>query len=269
MSRRMMTAFACAVLVMAAAVTAAAQTTDPTADEAGAAAEPTSAIKRISISLFGGYNSGGTFYELPEMDERAQLAENSNLVYLFDGTTENIGEELTADGLTAPKKEIDSGNTYGGKIGFYLSDSFHVDLVGSISKGDAQLTALRLDDWEPVGRELLDVDEKFTMYMGGIGLTYDAHNLKILGLTPYFGLGLGGVINRFDTLEDKTSLYFQFIGGLSHPLFSSDFWLDVGMRATTFSFETEEQEYSEQFTNVQLTAGLTLLFDVKPIYDWD
>jgi len=268
MSRRILAAIVCTLMIMVVAIPGICQNSYDTADETGDSTEPTSKIKRISISLFGGLNSGGKFYDLPILDERAQLYENSNIVYLFNGETLNLGEELTVDGLTAPRKEIKSGNTYAAKVGFYLSDSFHFDLVGSLSRGDAELSAVRLEDWEPVGREILDVDENFTIYMGGLGLTYDAHNLKTIGLTPYFGLGLGGVINRFDTLEDKTSLYFQVFGGVSRPI-ASDFWLDVGVRASSYSFETEEQEYSEQFTNIQVTAGLTFLFDVKPIYDWD
>ncbi len=267
MNRRFLTALFCIAVMTLPTVGALAQAADA---EQGAeqTEENTSMIKRMSIAFFGGYNSGDTYFQLPIMDERAQLAEHSNLVYMYDGTTFDIGNELTANGLTAPEKKIDSGNTYGAKIGFYLSDNFHIDIGGSISKGEAKLTALKLEDWEPQERILLSSDDKFTLYMGGMELIYDLHNMKILGLTPYFGLGLGGVINRFDVLEDQTSLYFQFLGGLSRPITDS-IGVDVGLRAATYSFQTDDQEYSEQVTNLQLTGGITFLFDVKPIHDLD
>ena len=267
MSRRLLTGIFCIGLIAFAQVPALAQ--QPTAEaEAPAAEEPESAIKRISLSAFGGYYSGNTFLEFLEMDPRAQLEAETNIVYLFDGTTLNIGEELTPNGIGAPKKEIESGQTYGFRVGFFLSESFHFDLVGSISKARAALTVLQYEDNLPAGRIEVDADEDFTSYMGGFSMTYDAHQLKILGLSPYFGFGLGGIINRFEVLEDKTALYFQFISGLSLAL-NNTITVDAGLRATTYSFETEELEYSKQVTDLTAVAGLTFLFDVAPVHDYD
>ena len=109
------------------------------------------------------------------------------------------------------------------------------------------------------------VDPNFKSYMGGISVSYDANALRMFGLTPYFGMGFGGIINRFTVLEDKTALYFHLFGGLDLPLTRS---LHVNTRfsGTTFSFPTEEVTYSEQVTTMTATLGLTLHFDVKPIY---
>ena len=107
MSRRILAALVCTLMIMVVAVPGICQNPSDTADETGDSTEPTSKIKRISISLFGGLNSGGTFYDLPILDERAQLYENSNIVYLFNGETLNLGEELTVDGLTATVQVTD------------------------------------------------------------------------------------------------------------------------------------------------------------------
>lgn len=256
-------------------------------DEAPAEEEElTSAIKKIALSIEGGWYSGTTFLSLPAVDARAQLAEGSNFVTLFNGEELDLGIEREINDLDGPEKRILSGDAFGGRIGFYLSDAFHIDLTGSYSSGRATISMLRFEDSEQQerveGDELLTwvrnlpkyqsqaisggfTDDGFKSYMFGFGLAYDAYPIRTLGVVPYFGTGFGGVINRFTTLEDKTALYFRLYGGLMLPLGDSA-QLSFRAAATTYSFATEEVGYAEQVTSATLNLGLTWFFDVKPIY---
>ena len=246
--------------------------------------ELTSRVKTISISFSGGHYSGTTFLDLPVVDQRAQLADGSNHVTLFNGESLDLGDSRPENGFDAPAKEIEPGEFYGMNISFYLSDSFHIDLNASYSRSRATLAMDRFEDdvfIERVYGEDLDswyegfydqttysggsVDPSFKSYMGGISVSYDADTLKLFGLTPYFGMGFGGILNRFTVLEDKTALYFHLFSGLDLPLTRS-IHVNTRFAATTFAFPTEEVAYSEQVTTMTATLGLTLHFDVKPIY---
>lgn len=245
----------------------------PVLAQDGAAADeelPTSAIKRIAISFGGGTYSGAEYFALPSLDENAQVADGSNVVTLFDGTEINLGTELPENGFGAPRKEIEAGRIFQARVGFYLNESFHIDLAGALALSEARLSLLQYVNGEDAGRisgteEEGYLDTGFKAYHGGVQLGYDAHALRKLGLTPGFGMGFGGVINRFSTLEDKTALYFQLYTELSRELFGS-----VSVRgrytATTFSMATEEVDYGKQVTTHNLTLGLTWMFDAKPIY---
>jgi len=254
-SKRLMMLMAVSIACLAAA-TASAQT-DTEAETEPPLEELTSRVKNISISFSGGYYSGTTYLNLPIIDERAQLADGSNTVTLFNSEELNLGTERPTNGFDAPVKQIDPGEIYRLNIGFYLSDSFHIDLNASYSRAKAVLSMARFEDdlfIERVYGQELDQwyegfynetrfaggseDSNFKSYMGGINLSYDAHALKILWLTPYFGTGFGGIINRFSVLEDKTALYFQLIGGLALPLGES-LRVNAQFSATTFAFPTE------------------------------
>ena len=246
--------------------------------------ELTSRVKKISISFNGGYYSGTTFLDLPVVDQRAQLADGSNHVTLFNGESLNLGDSRPENGFDAPMKEIETGEVFGVNIGFYMSDSFHLDLNASYSRSRAILSMARFQDdvlVERVYGEDLDawyegfydetsyaggsVDESFKSYMGGISVSYDAGNLKTFGMTPFFGMGFGGIINRFTVLEDKTALYFHLFWGLDVPLTRS-IHVNTRISATTFAFQTEEVTYAEQVNTMTASIGLTLHFDVKPIH---
>ena len=271
------------VLLVLSAVTGALAQIEPPAEETEE--ELTSAIKKISIGFSGGYYSGLTYLELPVIDNRAQIAEGANAVTLFNGEVLDLGIERPANGFDAPIKEVVSDLSYSMCIGFYLSDVFHVNLNTSYTRSRAVLSMMRFEDELPAGRVFgndLDTwyeefydnsdvlvggneDTGFKSYMGGFSLAYDASTLKIFGLTPYFGTGFGGVINRFTVLEDKTALYFQLFSGFDLAM-SSNLHINARITATTFSFQTEEVGYKEQVTPLTGQFGLTWLFDVKPIH---
>ncbi len=256
---------------MAALLVAACVTAQTTGDQEQQEPQYTSSIKKISLSFGGGYYSGDTYYELPPMSERAQVADHTFDITLFNGTILPMGTGThdNPNGLSAPRKEIDAGSTFYGDVGFYLSDEFHIDLRFAVSRGDAILSLERIEDGEPTGERVYGTEEEgwvdtgFKSYMAGMDLTYDTRQLAFLGLTPYFGFGIGGVINSFTALEDKTGLYFNLYGGLLRPL-GRGLQLDARLSAATYPFETEEVNYSQQVTMMTATIGLTKVFDVKP-----
>ncbi len=255
-------------------------------EDTGAAAgpEPESAIKKISISIGGGYFSGTTFFELPALDLRAQVAPGSNTVTLFNGQELDLGIQRRPNCLDAPIKKIVPGEAFNLRLGFYVSEDFHLDLFGSYVKSKAELSLLRYEDGLAVDRVEADElqhwtdelyqsqgieggfrDEDFRSFTGGANLVYDARAVRMLGLTPQFGTGFGGIINRFSTLEDKTALYFQLFGGLLLPL-GDNLRVDLRGTATTFSFSTEEVTYAQQVTTFVGSVGVTWLFDVSPVH---
>lgn len=251
--------------VLTAALAATAQE-EPAAEPA----EPTSAIKKVAISFSGGSYSGATFFQLPVQDDRAAIEQGSHFVTLYNGEEVELPDGLTPNRLDAPRKEIESGQFFEGRIGFYLDDSFHIDLMAGLALSEANLSLVEIEDGMILGRITGTEaegyrDGGFSSYMGGVQLGYDGHALKTLGVTPNFGMGLGGVINRFTVLEDKTALFFQLFGELSVPI-KSGLLAKGRVTATSYSFQTEEVTYTEQLTTTTLTLGFTWLFDVHPVY---
>jgi hypothetical protein len=99
-------------------------------------------VKAYSISLYGGYFSGDTFFELPPVDdERTFVEQGTNRVMGYDGEWLPLDPEL----WDAPRKTITSGYTVGGTIGVFLSDLFHFDLDFSYSKTTATTTPMATD----------------------------------------------------------------------------------------------------------------------------
>ena len=234
--------------------------------------ERTSSIKKISLSFGGGYYSGDTYYELPPMSDRAQVEAHSFDITLFNGQILDMGTGVHdfPNGWSAPRKEIDSGTAFQGAVGFYLSDAFHIDLRVQYATSKAILSVEQMRDGQPTGERIYGseadgwVDSDFKSYTGGMDLTYDLYQLQVMGLTPYAGFGIGGVINSFSVLEDKTGLYFNLFGGFLKPL-GNGFQLNARLSAATYPFETEEVHYTTQVTMLSATIGLTKVFDVHPI----
>ena len=168
------------------------------------------------------------------------------------------------DKVADAHRSLESGTTIGGRVGFYLSDEFHLDLVASVTSSKAVTSFLNSDPRNAGNfREQLDEDTGFTSYMGGGNLMYDVRSMRILGLMPFAGAGIGGIINRFSQLPDKTALYFQLTGGFIYHI-NDSVRLNTRFTATTFSFETEELIYAEQVTYASISMGLTWMIDVTP-----
>lgn len=231
-------------------------------------------LKRITLSVYGGSFSGGKFLELPRPWERTMVAEGSDELYQYDGTLFQNEEYLPMiqkryykTQFFAPIKKIEPGTMFGGRIGFYLSEEFHLDIRLSFAKSKAT-TSLLYDNPadfqmpEPT-RLIVDEDKNFKSFLIGTDLSYDLRTLKMFGVTPFIGCGFGGIINRFSYLEDKTALYFQGNLGVAANL-SSDVQLSALYMATTFSFTREELFYGKQVTYGMAAAQLTYVIDMIP-----
>jgi len=223
-------------------------------------------VKSYSLSFFGGNFSGATYLDLPTLGDRTVLTEGAGDILAYDGTV--LAESRDMRHFTAAQKEIKSGTGFGGRLGIYISDNFHLDLAASYAQGDAVTSMLYSEDRDnlaesPWVRQELDRDEGFKVYKGGLALTYDAQPATVFGLTPQLGFGLGGVINRFSVLEDKTALYLEGNFGLNARVFHN---FDIGGRVdvATFAFEVDELGYSNMVSYTTFSVGATWHIDVLP-----
>lgn len=220
-------------------------------------------LKKVSLALYGGTFSGGTFFDLPTTGPRTRFEEGSVPVYRYDGLPFTT---LNSRFYSAPRKEIESSTQLGGKIGFYLSDQFHLDLQLAMAASKATTSYLYADPHTleaDTARVQVDEDPGFKALMGGAGLAFDATSLSFAGITPVAGCAFGGIINRFSHLEDKTALYFQVGLGFYHD-FGSKIRLSTQFAATTFSFAREELQYGKQVTYTSLSLGVAYLVDMIP-----
>jgi hypothetical protein len=278
MMRLVLVAFLCALVAAGWIPTAAAQdepesATEPTTSgRTSPAEEPTDeeeplayedfTVKAYSLSFYGGRYSGGTFLDLPPIDnDRTFVEEGSDRVMGYDGNWLPLDPNL----YDAPQKEIQPGPSFGGALGVYLSDAFHIDLTASYSQGKAVTTVRNksAEDPENYFREQVDEDDGFSVLMGGANLVYDGNDFRIFGARPFVGIGVGGVINSFTVLDDATGLYFRGIGGLKIDLISSLSLLGQ-FEVTTFSFSRDELTYAKQMTYTQAFVGLSYFIDVLP-----
>lgn len=220
-------------------------------------------LKKISLRLSGGTFSGGTFFELPTPGPRTQVDLGSDPVYRYDGT---VFTTLDPRFYSAPLKEIKSSTQFGGTIGFYLTDEFHLDIQLATASSKAVTSFLFADPHTAEAdtvRIQVDEDPGFRTLMGGVGLAFDANSLAVAGVTPTAGCAFGGIINRFTQLEDKTALYFQVNLGLYHD-FGPKLRASTQFSATTFSFAREELTYGQRVTYTSFSLGLSYMIDMIP-----
>ncbi len=272
-----------------------APTPPPSADDSGP--EPSSqgavldykdyAVKAYRLEIFGGSFSGGTYYDSQPIQDRTVITPGSDPLFAYNPD----GSGLLVSGLwvdkngsivyphldddfpnrlyyNAPRKEIKSGPVYGGRIGIYIADRFHLDLLGLYASGDAVTTMLydqdgeAGDEYQPT-RITIEKDTGFKVFMGGIDAMYDAVPATFFGLTPHIGFGLGALINRYTYLEDKTALYLKGNFGLSTRAGDN---LDLFARAevATFAFDVDELGYSNMVGYTNFTLGASWFIDVLP-----
>jgi hypothetical protein len=222
-------------------------------------------VKAYTLSIFGGYFSGATFFSLPPLEDRTFVEAGSNDVMGYDGEWLILDPNIYG----APTKEIQPGTGWGTQIGIYLSDSFHLDLALSFASTSATIDMLNLNPSDPDNPYIERVpgesgeDTGVSIITGGAALIYDARSFRLGGIYPFVGFGLGGIINSFTELEDKTALYFRGLGGLKYDL-SRKLIVFAQANLTTFSYPTEELNYTTQVTYFDLYLGLALFIDTIP-----
>jgi hypothetical protein len=269
------------ILVVFAATAALAQ--EPTAEQEERVAEIEEnlkyedyTVKAYRLSFYGGHFSGATYLESPERGERTVLTPGAADVLGYDGEVllESRAEYETGPmagklKYDAPHKTIEPGTAYGGRVGIYISKDFHLDLLGTYATGKAVTTMIGPanvdDDYNPanITRRTIDTDDGFKMVKGGLALMYDARPATFFGIMPRLGFGLGGIINRYSYLPDKTGLYLEGNLGLSYDV-THNLSLTGQVDLTTFAFEVDELGYSNMVNYKTFTIGLSWFIDVVP-----
>jgi hypothetical protein len=222
-------------------------------------------IKAYTLTVWGGTFSGATYLENRPLEPRTILTEGAGDIVAYDGTV--LTESRDRRHYDAATKEIKSGDSFGARIGVYISDDFHLDLMGSYASGEAATSMLYTEDPDNapnrVERVQVDSDPGFKVYRGGLSLMYNAHPASFFGIVPRLGFGLGGIINRFSVLEDKTALYLEGNFGLSYGIFDG---LDLGAQVdlTTFALQVDELGYSQMVNYATYSVGLSWFIDRVP-----
>lgn len=230
-------------------------------------------VKAYTITVFGGNFSGAKYLENMDLAPRTILEKGAGdiLGYLTGDPAAYDGEVLLVsknyEQYTGAHKEIKSGPAYGGRIGIYISNDFHLDILGTYASGEA-VTTMRFTE-DPLNapdkseRIEVDRDNGFKMYKGGLALMYDATPATFFGIVPRLGFGLGGIINRYSELADVTGLYLEGNFGLNYELFKN-FQVGGQVDLTNFAYEVEELGYSNMVNYVTYSLGLTVFLDAIP-----
>ncbi len=222
-------------------------------------------VKAYTITLFGGQFSGAKYLENMDLPERTILTEGAGDIMGFDGEVLLVSQDPVH--YTGAHKEIKEGPAFGARIGIYVSDDFHLDLLGTYSSGEAVTTMRYTPDPEnfPDKSERIEVDrdDGYQMFKGGMALMYDAKPAAFFGIVPRLGFGLGGIINRYSELSDVTGLYLEGNFGLNFELFEN-FQVGGQVDLTNFAYDVEELGYSNMVNFVTYSLGVTVFLDVIP-----
>ncbi len=221
-------------------------------------------VKAYTVTGFYGDFSGATYLENMELGDRTVYTEGANDIIAYDGEILQVSRDALH--YDAAHKKIESGPAFGARIGIYVNKDFHLDLNGTYATGRAVTTMLYQPDLnDPTNKYRLEVDsdDGFSLVKGGIHLGYDANPITIWGITPRLGFGIGGLINRYSVLEDKTALFLEGNFGLKANLFRN---LSIAAQAdlTTFAYDVDELGYSNIVKYKTYSLGLTYFFDVIP-----
>ncbi|MBD3220972.1 hypothetical protein GF314_06985 [bacterium] len=236
---------------------------DPLADE-GEVEETWDSykVKAYTVQVFGGLFGGDDYLNLPLMDDQTYVEEGTQRVMSFDGSLWEL-DELDYTIYDAPIKEIEDGVTGGVRVGTYLSESFHLDLVFSYTRTEAYLSMINQHDEENPVREEIDRDDNVQIMRGALEMMYDINDVDIFGIKPYLGFGFGGVITSFSNLEDVGGLFLIGSAGLRRH-FSDNVSAFAQFDLTSYSMSREELHYDKTVTYTDISVGLSFFVDVVP-----
>jgi hypothetical protein len=222
-------------------------------------------VKGYTITAFGGQFSGAKYLENMDLNERTILTDGAGDIRAYDGGILRVSQDPVH--YTGAHKEIKTGPAAGIRIGIYISDDFHLDILGTYAKGEATTTMKYTEDPEnfPDKSERIEVDRDngYQMFKGGLGLMYDATPAAFFGIVPRLGFGLGGIINRYSELSDVTGLYLEGNFALNYELFRN-FQIGAQVDLTNFAYDVEELGYSNMVNYVTYSFGLTVFLDSLP-----
>lgn len=222
-------------------------------------------VKGYSLNFFAGSFSGARYLENKPLGPRTVLTPGAGDIMGYDGEVLRVSQDF--ERYTGAQKEIESGPAFGGRIGIYISRSFHLDLVGTYAQGEAVTTMQFTEDPDnaPDKFERIEVDrdDGFRMLKGGLSLTYDAEPATFFGIMPRIGFGLGGLINSYSVLPDVTALYLEGNFSLNYEIVDN-LALGAGLDVTNFAYEVPELGYSNMVNYFTYSVGLTWFIDVIP-----
>jgi hypothetical protein len=222
-------------------------------------------VKAYTLSVWGGGFSGATYLENKALGPRTVLTAGAGDIIAYDGGV--LAESRDVRHYTAATKEVEAGNAFGARIGIYIADDFHLDLLGSYAAGNAVTSMLFTADPDAAPdvteRVVVDNDPGFKVYRGGVSLMYNATSADIFGVVPRLGFGLGGIINRYSELEDKTAFYLEGNFGLGYEIMD-DVELGAQVDLTTFAFEVDELNYSNMVSYLTYSVGISWFIDRVP-----
>jgi len=222
-------------------------------------------VKAYTLTAWGGSFSGTTYLENQLLGPRTVLTDGEADINAYAGGVLFVSRDTRH--YEAATKKINPGTGFGGRVGIYIADDFHLDLLGSYAAGEATTSMMYTPDPDRApdvkSRIIVDTDPGFKVYRGGLGLLYDANSTAIFGVVPRIGFGLGGVINRFSVLQDETALYLEGSLGLKYHVTGN---LDLSAQAdlTTFAFQVAELGYSNMVHYTTYSLGLTWFIDRVP-----
>ena len=101
-------------------------------------------VKAYTLSFFGGGFSGTTYLENQELWPRTVLTEGANDIVAYSGDVLQVSRDVNH--YDAAHKKIEPGNVFGARVGIYIADNFHLDLVGSYATGKAVTSMLYTPD---------------------------------------------------------------------------------------------------------------------------
>lgn len=239
-------------------------------------------VKGYSISFTAGYFTGTTYLDNQLLGPKVYypiqtgFQERTNdILRYFPDNDDGYGDVLPESTLLdedqhfiydAAQKEVEPGEAYNLRVGIYIADNFHLDLAGTYISARARTTMMHLyeyDDPSTYKREEVDYDDGFKVYKGGLALMYDAEPARFWGIEPRLGFGLGGIINRYTELEDKTALYVEGNFALNYNLFKT-VDLTAMVDYATFAFDVDELGYSNMVHYTSFSLGMTWFIDVLP-----
>jgi hypothetical protein len=222
-------------------------------------------IKGYTISVFGGSFSGDEYLNLPLRGVRTFEEAGADNVMLYDG--EWLRPDPNNPRYDAPIKTLEDGSGFGFKIGSWLNDNVHVDMVFSYVGTEAVLTMIDKIPETPapdaIFREELSRDTGVAIFRASLSLCYELRQFQLLGIHPYVGFGFGGVLVSFSAVDDTGELFFNGTFGLTRPI-ARDLSVFAQFDLTTFAMSRDELRYTELVNLSDARIGLAWFIDVVP-----
>ncbi len=229
---------------------------------------PSGTIKRIELSLFGGWFGGVTFLSLPPIAPQTTDLGASDILD-FDG--DPLAPPKYPGQIDATHKYVEDGYWGGITATFFVSDAFGLELIGAYGKSQAVVTGQYRDI------DLVDKDHPFydpsqdegsfqwdqsdmSWIQGGVNMVYVFGHRKF---KPYLLLGIGGLLNSFPNSTSTGALYFQYGGGFRYEL-SDALDVKLGLSSSLFTWDQDEVSLNQTVQYPMASLGLIWKYHVPP-----